>query len=344
MSHAIRNVARTARDLIYRIKPFDCPKSLRDQQRVAAPDAERRLTASLTEYYFSYKPYFPDPVPEYLDSDDGRNDLRQHLFGRLENNRNQVVPWIVEAIGPLCGKCLLEIGCGTGATTVALAEQGSTVIACDEHAGSIQVASDRLKCYGLEGKLMNMSAAECLSSAGDAQIDVILFLAVLEHMTLNERIAALRAAWARVKPGGWIVIDETPNRLWYFDSHTSQEPFFMWLPDDLAAKYSGRTPRPRYNRLFSRCHDADTVTFARWGRGVSYHDFVLAFDIEPANLPVVSCKELFLREKTGQIRGFSHTKWRKYEKFIHSLRPDIHQGFFLPYLDIIMQRPSMPPY
>lgn len=337
---AIRSVARRARDLIFQVKPFECPPALRARHRPAIDNAETILTQSLRTHYFSYPAYFPDPVDVYLSSEDGRGDLDQHLFDRLNNNRERVVPWIVDAVGDLQGKSVLEVGCGTGATTVALAEQGADLLACDEHDGSLRVASDRLDCYGLSSELRCMDAKHVFAANSGRQFDVILFLAVLEHMTLTERLHALREAWAHTKPGGFIVVDETPNRLWYFDSHTAQEPFFMWLPDDLAIVYSAKTRRPRYNKLFRADHSDDSLLFARWGRGVSYHDFTVALEIEPEQLPVVSCKELFFRRKTGQSNGFSHTPWRKYEKFIHELAPQIHDGFFLAYLDLVFQKPA----
>jgi S-adenosylmethionine-dependent methyltransferase len=291
------------------------------------------LTESYCRHFFPYYPDQPEPASEL-----GQADLRQHLFERLENNRNRVIPWVVDAAGPLLGKSVLEIGCGTGASTVALAEQGADLLACDEHEGSLRVAADRLECYGLRAELKCMRAGEMFASIADRQFDMILFLAVLEHMTLDERLQALSEAWVHIKPGGYLVIDETPNRLWYYDSHTSLEHFFLWLPDDLAERYSGRTPRFGYNRMFNNAEHSDPTAFARWGRGVSYHDFVLALDVDPEKLPVISCKELFFRRKTGPTRGYSHTPPRQFENVIRSVRPGIHHGFFLSYLDLILQK------
>jgi hypothetical protein len=84
----------------------------------------------------------------------------------------------------------------------------------------------------------------------------------------------------------------------------------------------------------------DSTAFARWGRGVSYHDLVLALGISAENLPVISCKELYLRSKTGPRRGYSQTPDRRFENFIRSLRPSIHHGFFVPWLDLILQKPA----
>jgi hypothetical protein len=65
----------------------------------------------------------------------------------------------------------------------------------------------------------------------DRHFDYIIFYASLEHMTIEERMSAMRATWGMLSDGDlWCVI-ETPNRLWYHDGHTSLLPFYMWLPE-----------------------------------------------------------------------------------------------------------------
>ena len=64
-------------------------------------------------------------------------------------------------------------------------------------------------------------------------VDLVLLYALLEHQTLDERIETLRLAERIVRPGGAIVVTETPNRLTYVDRHTSQLPFFHLLPIEL---------------------------------------------------------------------------------------------------------------
>jgi 2-polyprenyl-3-methyl-5-hydroxy-6-metoxy-1,4-benzoquinol methylase len=339
---AFKSIARSVRAFVLGIKPFQCPPELRTNHRPLSGIGEQRIGKALREHYFSYSTYYPDASETYLASQEGESDFSDHLLRRLLNNRNRVIPWIASATGSLKGSRVLEIGCGTGSTTVALAEQGALVTAVDLHEGSLSVARERLAVYGLSANFSCSNATDALRNCESERFDMVAFLAVLEHMTLDERLSALREAWNNLAPGGFLVVDETPNRLWYFDSHTSREHFFMWLPDDLAGLYSFRTPRPTYNKLFGNAgHDA--VGFARWGRGVSYHDFALALDCHPADLPVISCKELFIRKQTRSSRTYSHTPWKRYERFLAALRPDIHVGFFLEYLDLILQKPVETP-
>ena len=92
--------------------------------RPLGPAAEARVRASLLEHNFT------DAPPGYLDTEIGRKDLDAHQFHRLSRNRRVIVPWLEHA-RPLAGARILEIGCGMGASTVALAEQGAEVIGVD---------------------------------------------------------------------------------------------------------------------------------------------------------------------------------------------------------------------
>ena len=333
--------ARTVRNRLLRVKPFVCPEHLSANHRTLSEAEELNLILSLRTNYFSYTTYFPDPPDVYFATDVGRDDLNAHIYGRLDVYRQTVIPWIDNTIR-LHGARVLEIGCGTGASTVALAEQGAEVIATDVHEGSLRAARDRLSLYGLDVDLSCSNAEDTFKSLRGARFDVVAFLAVLEHMTLQERLQALHAAWKLLPSGGCLVVQETPNRLWYFDVHTAQDYFFLWLPDDLAIRYAARTPRERYNRAFQNVNyelDSTKVEFARWGRGVSYHDFEMALDLPAHELPVVSCLELFVRNTTGAERLGRRTLPRRFEAMLSEMSPRVHRGFCLPYLDLIFRKP-----
>src|SRR5947207_646218 len=92
-----------------------------------------------------------------------------------------------------------------------------------------------------------------MSCSPDTTLITFFFYASLEHLTLEERLQAMKRTWQMLSPGGlWCAI-EIPNRLWYYDSHTSQLPFFMWLPDELAFAYSRFSPRESYRNLYRDC-------------------------------------------------------------------------------------------
>ncbi|MBV9264598.1 MAG: methyltransferase domain-containing protein [Acidobacteriaceae bacterium] len=309
------------------------PAKLKQNQRELPPGGEQRLQDSLIRDFFTDRSYYPEPPEIYLATPVGQNDLRDHMFGRLESFRSSVIPWLSAAM-PLQRMKVLEIGCGTGASTVALAEQGAEVFGLDVSDGALAVGRERLKLYGLHADFAAANAAEFPSVIGNRQFDCIIYFAVLEHMTWQERQASLSAAWRHLRPGQYLVVIETPNRLWYMDDHTSGELFFHWISDEAAFAYSRLTEREIYNRAFrGEITDEQRVLLARWGRGASFHDFVLAFDVEPEKLPVVSYLGEFRRQRLAKLRGVS-----KYEQVLRELAPNLHPAFLGSYLDVVFRK------
>ena len=99
------------------------------------------------------------------------------------------------------------------------------------------------------------------------KFDVIIFFASLEHMTISERLLSLKGTWDMLTDEGLLVIVETPNRLWYVDSHTSFLPFFHWLPNELAFAYSKFSSRDGFRDLYNEYNETSNEHFLRRGRG-----------------------------------------------------------------------------
>lgn len=281
--------------------------------------------------------YFARFSEGYLATDRGRNDLANHLFRRLDGDRNTVIPWLDDA-RPLQNASILEIGCGTGCSTVALAEQGAKVVAIDVDEPSLAVASDRCETYGLDVSFVQANATEVNKLFSGRHFDYIIFYAALEHMTIEERISAMRATWRMLSDGGlWCVI-ETPNRLWYYDAHTSLLPFHMWLPDELAFAYSRFSPRDEYRELYREYTDDSKLHFLRRGRGVSFHEFDLA--MKPVGeLRIKSSLETGNRRKG--LWGAMKWRWSDENRYISLLRriaPQLHEGFLQSLLYLIIEK------
>lgn len=289
------------------------------------------LELSLRKNYFVR---FPEG---YLSTDWGKNDLENHLFKRLDLDRKLVIPWL-DTVRPLRNTSILEIGCGTGSSTVALAEQGAAVTAVDVDASSLLVASERCRTYGLEVSFAQANATEVHQLFADRHFDYIIFYAALEHMTMEERMSAMRATWQMLSLGGlWCVID-TPNRLWYYDAHTSLLPFHMWLPDELAFAYSRFSPRQNYRERYREYTDEARLDFLRRGRGVSFHEFELAMN------PVKALRIKSSLNVTNRERGLlGFLKWRlsneyRYISLLRRIAPDLHEGFLQSSLYLIIEK------
>ncbi|MGH8323085.1 MAG: class I SAM-dependent methyltransferase, partial [Steroidobacteraceae bacterium] len=242
---------------------------------------------------------------------------------------------------------ILEIGCGTGASTVALADQGAVVTAIDVDGASVKVARTRCAAYGVEAEFRELNAVDAAAALRGRCFDFIIFFAVLEHMTHAERLGAMRATWRMLCDGGLWSVVEAPNRLWFFDSHTALLPFFHWLPDELAFVYASRSPRKAISDVGRKVSDEvytaapqdEMLSFLRHGRGVSFHEFDLALG-SASELDVVSSLESYLRARRP-LRRMRHALSRqgRYSRFIRSLHPQLHSGFCEPNLDLVIRKP-----
>ena len=264
-------------------------------------------------------------IEEYKAAKEGQ------LTSRLAYNRNRIIPWL-NKIKPLEGSTILEIGCGTGISTLAMSEQGACVTGIDVDQGALNVAQDRLRIANIKTTFHNINGNEIIKFK-NTHFDFIIFYACLEHMTVEERISSLKQAWEMLSSGSLLVVLETPNRLWYYDSHTAGLPFFDWLPDDLAFYYSRFSNRSDFKGVYREIDDDNMQSFKRWGRGVSYHEFELA--IAPIkHLNVISSLPQY--EKTTFLKyGF---KGIRYINFLKRINGCLVPAFCYPYLDLVIKK------
>lgn len=263
-------------------------------------------------------------------------DVNAHLHGRLRTDREVVVPWL-DRCRPLRGLRILEIGCGTGCSTVALVEQGAMVHGIDLDEGALRVARHRLAAYGLEAPVEMLNATQIGERFAPAEFDMIMFYASLEHMTVSERLESLQSAWQLLGVGGLLGVVDTPNRLWYEDTHTSQLPFFDWLPNDLAFRYSRFSNRNNFGEMYRELTADAESHFLRRGRGVSFHELDLA--IEPVSgLRVAGDLASFLESPPWLRRLSPGTPARAYKDVLMAACPNVHSAFFEPYLNFVLQK------
>jgi 2-polyprenyl-3-methyl-5-hydroxy-6-metoxy-1,4-benzoquinol methylase len=307
------------------------------------PSSEADIATALRTHYFSA---FPSG---YLDTSEGQHDLTHELRGRLANTRQQIIPWLLDA-APLRGTRVLEIGCGTGSASVAIAEQGAHVTGIDVLPGALEVAQVRVQAQGLADQCVfaHVNATEASERLRGQRFDWIIFYASLEHMTTTEKIDAIRSTWAMLPPGGRWVVVEAPNRLWYFDAHSSLLPFFHWLPDDLAIRYTQRSSRASMREQFGGAPGRHTPeALARYGRCLSFHEFDLALG-DARSLPVVSSFNEFEERRFRALRVRRTLarvkKWASYrmlhQDYLATLCDGLHAGWFDEYLQVIFRKPA----
>lgn len=282
--------------------------------------------------------YFGHMDRSFFETEAGRADLNNHLTGRLDMFRNTIVPWLAAHMS-FPGARILEIGAGTGSSTVALAEKGAFVDAIDIDDKVLEVTETRARLHGLDNVRTHCSnATELQERFGDNEYDLIIFFASLEHMTHSERQASLRAAWSMLKPGALLSVFETPNRLWYYDGHTSLTPFFHWLPDEVAIDYSVMTPRDGFNSVFNVPRSNGPELLARWGRGISYHDFELAIGKLDASTFVSGMQNHYRRLNLPWAAEWGASTAGQFHKFLCAAAPHVPPAFLEEELDILLRK------
>lgn len=116
--------------------------------------------------------------------------------------------YIDERVGGLSGKRVLDVGCGGGLLSEAMARKGAIVTGIDLGAATIEVADLHALESGLQIRYLRESAeAHAVHSPGT--YDVVTCLEMLEHVP--EPASVLAALHTLVKPGGDVVVS-TLNR------------------------------------------------------------------------------------------------------------------------------------
>lgn len=238
-------------------------------------EAGRKILDSLLANYYSAR-------PAILSEEVMHRDVLANLMRRQSAFERFLTPW-VNIRRRLSDATVLDIGCGTGSSTAAFARVAKRVKGFEIAPGPVAVASDRLKALGLDNAQVERvhpnETIDRIKREFPDGVDVIALIAVLEHMTVAERADFLPKIWNYMRPGDILVVAELPNRLTYNDDHTAQIPFFHMLPVPLKVGYANRSPRKGFvdsvEALAKQGRDELELGLARWGIGLSYHDFEL---------------------------------------------------------------------
>ncbi|MFP8835368.1 bifunctional 2-polyprenyl-6-hydroxyphenol methylase/3-demethylubiquinol 3-O-methyltransferase UbiG [Hydrogenophaga sp. XSHU_21] len=116
--------------------------------------------------------------------------------------------WI-DTLAPIQGKRVLDVGCGGGILSDAMARRGADVTGIDLATKALRVA----QLHALEAATPNVryleTSAEALGSEQPGSFDVVTCMEMLEHVP--DPSSVVRACSELVKPGGWVFFS-TINR------------------------------------------------------------------------------------------------------------------------------------
>ena len=160
---------------------------------------------------------------------------------------------------------VLEVGCSFGHMTEYLAEQPEVagIVTFDTDPAFVAIVRTKVEDLGLgkvrEVALLGNDETRRLPYA-DGAVDLVVVTGVIEHLPVRNRRAQVDEYYRVLAPGGHIVILDTPNRLFPFETHSIGLPLVQWLPPGLAYRYA-RLCRPR------RFRDVSIAGFTRDGTG-----------------------------------------------------------------------------
>ena len=160
---------------------------------------------------------------------------------------------------------VLEVGCSFGHMTEYLAEQPEVagIVTFDTDPAFVAIVRTKVEDLELgtvrEVTLLGNDETRRLPYA-DGAFDLVVVTGVIEHLPVRNRRAQVDEYYRVLAPGGHIVILDTPNRLFPFETHSIGLPLVQWLPPGLAYRYA-RLCRPR------RFRDVSIAGFTRDGTG-----------------------------------------------------------------------------
>lgn len=143
---------------------------------------------------------FSDLAHRWWDLDGEFRPLHQINPLRLE--------WI-DALAPLEGRRVLDVGCGGGVLSDAMARRGAQVLGIDLASKPLKVAQLHALEAGTRAVEYREVAAEALAAETPATFDSVTCMEMLEHVP--DPAAIVRACATLVKPGGWVFFS-TLNR------------------------------------------------------------------------------------------------------------------------------------
>jgi ubiquinone/menaquinone biosynthesis C-methylase UbiE len=188
-----------------------------------------------------------------------RTDFARWREGRLWQERHQTSRVArITALAPCPQPRLLDLGCGMGGLSVALALAGLPVVPCDYNAAYCRIARLRGQRYGLTLPVVRAAGEALPFSSGS--FDMVLCWDVLEHV---QSLPAVLAEMRRLlRPDGLALVTAT-NRYGWHDQHYHL-PAINWLPRPLGQHIVELTRRQKAGQSFDDRQALASMNYISW--------------------------------------------------------------------------------
>ncbi len=190
---------------------------------------------------------------EWYQADDVAQEYEAKRFsrgGQLIDRREKEA--VLDAIGPVDGKSVLEVACGTGRFTVMLADRGADVVGLDISGPMLQQGREKARSAGLTGSVEFMRGDAARLPFPDDHFDAVV---AMRFFHLADTPAAFLAEMRRVSKEQ--VFFDTFNRF-------STRSLYNWA-------------LPMGSRLYSRWEVDRLLDGADLELAGDEHDFVLPY-------------------------------------------------------------------
>jgi SAM-dependent methyltransferase len=157
---------------------------------------------------------------------------------------------------------VLDLGCGTGWTSLFFARAGHRVVGVDIAPEMIRLAEEQRAAAGLSGAAFRASDYESLAYRGE--FDAVVFFDSLHHAE-DERLAVSRAFDA-LKPGGVLLADEPGEGHSQAEASRSAVAEYGVTEKDMPPAHVvalGRAAGFAGFRVFPHAHELSTVVYGR---------------------------------------------------------------------------------
>ncbi len=151
--------------------------------------------------------------------------------------------------GDFTNKRVLDFGCGSGASSVILGRHFPTadIVGIELCSDLLSVAKQRIEYYGLLNVKLKQSPNETSLPSDIGRFDFVIMSAVYEHLLPEERTVLMPKIYKVIREGGYLFINQTPNRMCPIEGHTTGLPLLNYLPNRLvleaAHRFSNRVER-----------------------------------------------------------------------------------------------------
>jgi 2-polyprenyl-3-methyl-5-hydroxy-6-metoxy-1,4-benzoquinol methylase len=230
-------------------------------------------------------------------------------------------------IGPdaLSGKSVLDFGCGGGASTMVMTRMfpESNFVGIELDDSLVELARARAEFYGLKNIRLLKSDSEKVLPSELPEFDFVVLSAVYEHLLPGERAPLMAQIWSKLRPGGLLFVNQTPDRRFPIETHTTGLPLINYMPDRVAHRYACR--------LSTRvAEDADWNSLLRAGiRGTTPQELLAELQgvsgqhrvelLEPTRLGAKQQSDIWYRAAAGRVsQDWGATK-RRLISYIHRI-------------------------